>query len=964
MSYSDNMRKSFLLLIICIMASAEAGAQYFMLGQEPASTKWQQINSENFQLIFSENFTEKAQHVANILEYSYDRVSSSLEHKPGKVSVIIHNQSVTSNGFVAPAPHRMELYSVPPQDNHPMPWLEHLCIHEMRHWVQIDKLDQGLTRVLNYVFGEQATAAVAGLMPMWYFEGDAVISETVLTQDGRGRVPEFTQLIRSRLSDSLPLYSFDKMLMGSYKNNTPDHYELGYHMTSYASHRYGVNLWKDIENYVAQKPYQLLSFNFGLKHYTDRNNTELYDSSMSFYDRFYSSSSEREHEAETDEISTESHTSYVSYRHPRIMKSGDILALKRDFSRLPRFVKLSEGVEEIIHIPGRMTFDRFSVAKGRIVWSEVKPDVRWGNRSYSVIKMYNIRQGSEKTLTEKTRLFAPDISDNGQHIAVIQVTQENEYRLIVLDTENGWIQKRFIHPGNIFVQQPVWSADGEHIFVIGTGDQGKGIYRVHYDTGEWEEILKPSFREIQHLSAGKDHLYFKAALEHKEEILALDLSDETLSRVTHTPVNASDVSYSSSFKNIVYANFDSEGYNLFKKQVDTAAFDPVEKEYDPDNEMIKSLREGEDQLFHSEDVPEHQYDSDPYRKWKHLFNFHSWAPFYMNFNINQKSIKDISPGVTLFSQSLLSTALTTLGYSYQSGAHKLHSQFIYKGWYPVFRFSSNYGGKPKVIRHSSVDWTPELSNDYMQFNASVSLPLNFTEGKYITGLVPSVKYEYDRDFYHNYREDYYLRGLKTIDYNVWFYSYQRMARRDLQPRWGFTFDLNHRTSPFSEKILGKMTSVSGRVYLPGLVEDHGVKLRLGYQKQNPEAYLYTSYLQFPRGFDPQVSRKLSSIKLDYVLPLFYPDWNIPSVLYVKRFKADLFQDYAVNQYQVVKNNQRVWEQEALYSMGMEITTDFHVARFMFPFSAGVRYSYLPQLSDNRFELVFNVDFYRIYSNMF
>lgn len=963
MSYIVKMRKT-LLLIICIVAYVEAGAQYFMSGQEPASTKWEQINSGNFQLIFPENFSEKAQHVANILEYSYDRVSSSMEHKPRKISVIIHNKSVTSNGFVAPAPHRMELFSVPPQDNHPMPWLEHLCIHELRHWVQIDKLNQGITRVLSYVFGEQATAVVAGLLPMWYLEGDAVISETALTKDGRGRVPDFTKVLRSRLADTLPLYSFDKMLMGSYKNNTTNHYELGYHMASYARHHYGVNLWKDVENYVAQKPYQLLPFNFGLNRHTGVYSADLYDSTMTFYNNFYSLNSGSKKEADTDEINTESHASYVSYRHPRIMENGDILALKKDFSRLPRFVRISAEGEEIIYIPGKLSFERFSFAKDWIVWSEVKPDLRWDNRSYSVIKMYNIREGFERTLTEKTRIFAPDMSDDGQRLAVIQVTQESEYRLVVLDTENGWIQKRFTHPENIFMQQPVWSADGEHIFVIGTSEEGKGIYRVNYDSGEWKQVLKPSFREIQHLSAGRDHLYFKAALDHKEEICALDHSGEGLYRVTRSQVNASDVYFSGASNIIVYANFESEGYNLFKKKVDTAAFELIEKQYDVDNQMIRSLREEEDQLFYSDDIPNQQYKTSPYRKWKNLFHFHSWAPLYMDYNINQKSISDVSPGVTLFSQNLLSTALTTLGYSYQSGTHQFHSQFIYKGWYPVFKISTNYGGKPEVIRYSSVDWAPELSNDYMNFNASVSMPVNFTDSKYITGLVPSVEYEYDRDFYHNFRENYYLRGLKTIDYNFWFYHYQRMAHRDLQPRWGFTFDLNHRTSPFSENILGNMTSVTGRVYLPGFFEDHGIKLSLGYQKQNPETYLYTSYLRFPRGFQPTVTRKLFSFQSDYLFPLFYPDWNIPSFLYVKRLKADLFHDYAVNRYQAVENNQRVWKKEILYSMGTEVTSDFHLARFMFPFSAGVRYSYLPQVSDHRFELIFNVDFYRIYSNMF
>ena len=326
--------RNIVLLVILFLISGQACAQYFMSGQEPASTKWKQINTNHFQLIFPENFTEKAGYIANILEYSYDKVSNSMEHQPGKVSVIIHNKSVTSNGFVAPAPHRMELYSVPPQDNNPMPWLEYLCIHEIRHWVQIDKLNQGLTKVLNYIFGEQATAVVAGLLPMWYLEGDAVISETVLTEDGRGRIPDFTKVIRSRLRDSILLYSFDKMLLGSYKNNTPDHYELGYHMASYARNQYGAKLWQNIENHVAQKPFQVASFNFGLNRFTGGYSAEIYDSAMTFYERYYSNGAENANQKDAQEVKTENHNSYLSYRYPRYTENGSILALKKDYSRI------------------------------------------------------------------------------------------------------------------------------------------------------------------------------------------------------------------------------------------------------------------------------------------------------------------------------------------------------------------------------------------------------------------------------------------------------------------------------------------------------------------------------------------------------------------------------------------------------------------------------------------------------
>ena len=157
-----------------------------------------------------------------------------------------------------------------------------------------------------------------------------------------------------------------------------------------------------------------------------------------------------------------------------------------------------------------------------------------------------------------------------------------------------------------------------------------------------------------------------------------------------------------------------------------------------------------------------------------------------------------------------------------------------------------------------------------------------------------------------------------------------------------------------------MTTLHGTLYTPGLIEDHGLKLRLGYQNQAPESYLFGSYLTFPRGFEQSRTEQLFTFQSDYVFPLAYPDWNILSLLYIKRFKSALFFDMASNWF----HQDRQWVQKSLYSYGAEVTSDFHVAKSSFPFSAGLRFSYLPQFSDHQFEFIFGVDFYRIYSQTF
>lgn len=78
------------------------------------------------------------------------------------MSMIVRANGGVSNGNAGWAPKKSELYTAPPQDVSDA-WLEHLCIHEFRHIVQYDKVNQGFTKALYYIFGEQITMAVIGV---------------------------------------------------------------------------------------------------------------------------------------------------------------------------------------------------------------------------------------------------------------------------------------------------------------------------------------------------------------------------------------------------------------------------------------------------------------------------------------------------------------------------------------------------------------------------------------------------------------------------------------------------------------------------------------------------------------------------------------------------------------------------------------------------------------------------------
>lgn len=138
------MKRHLLLLWVLLFPVITGYAQFVNFGQDRSSLRWRQINTDNFQLIYPDFFEANAQKMANVYEQLY-RHANTLQHKPGKISMILHADGGVSNGNVGWAPKKSELYTMPPQDPSDS-WLEHLCTHEFRHVVQIDKVNQGTTK--------------------------------------------------------------------------------------------------------------------------------------------------------------------------------------------------------------------------------------------------------------------------------------------------------------------------------------------------------------------------------------------------------------------------------------------------------------------------------------------------------------------------------------------------------------------------------------------------------------------------------------------------------------------------------------------------------------------------------------------------------------------------------------------------------------------------------------------------
>ena len=127
--------------------------------------------------------------------------------------------------------------------------------------------------------------------------------------------------------------------------------------------------------------------------------------------------------------------------------------------------------------------------------------------------------------------------------------------------------------------------------------------------------------------------------------------------------------------------------------------------------------------------------------------------------------------------------------------------------------------------------------------------------------------------------------------------------------------------------------------------------------------MYGSRISLPRGYDNIISRDLNFLSVDYAVPLVYPDFNIASLLYIKRIRASLFYDYAQGTGNTYYENTTEGLKASVYhnyseifsSSGIELMADLHLFRIPYMISCGVQSAW--QRGDNIpvFKFLLNID---------
>ncbi len=937
--------------LICAAAllflSITAHGQFFTYGDDPGGVRWSELQSDSYRIVYPRTMDSLALKYALALEKYAPAVGRSIGFTPNQaytkpMPVILHAFTSEANGMSVWTPRRLELRTVPDAYGpSPFPWITDLAIHESRHSAQMQYSNSGRLRIFGFLLGEMASGAMASLYGnQAFFEGDAVVAETALTQSGRARTADFLEYYRFALEQG-DYRDYYKWYYGSIKNYTPTYYTSGYMFvagmrTLYDDPLFTQRFYSNVSR-LKWWPFPMFNMQYTVKQASGKTFRETFREIEDYFlDTWRQEAAARAPFMPGEQVTPDARRHRVFWG---TALAGDRLyGIRSGQDVTTRLVDLQTGKTLKPFAIGTGSL-MWSDALGRLLWSETVPDVRWSLASTSRIRYYDPQTGRTGDLTKKGRYFNPAPSPSDSRIAVTSYPYGGGSQSVILDGGTGTVSLAVSAPDSLQIVESAWI--GNDVIISGISDAGFGLYNA---SKGFSIILHPRPVKIKQLRSSGTELLFVCDMNGVNELYSLDTATGGLSRLTSTRYGASEFVFKGD--SLYYSAFSAKGKSVFRTaisdlprtKVDPAQYHryPIEDKLSAQERALADFQPASATIQPAKD----------YSKALHLLKIHSWAPVYIDYN----SVSSISmdffnhiakPGAMVFFQNDLGTASGYAAYSYSKDAHKdprhaFHLNFKYSGLYPVIEatihynnsFSAHYNLLSRVSgNHNIKSFKPTETRD-PQFsgNVTVYVPLNFSKGGWSAGVVPQVRYIFSNTLYD--------LGVATFKYSTGFgpesmgrmvfqnketgqiipaqrviasiraYRMMSRAHSGVYPYLGGGLELGVGSRVGLGRVFSPNVYASAYGYLPGLLPEHGIRLSALVQKHLDSGFLFNenTISCLPRGYSVMASTAGpiaaygTQIKLtaDYSMAILPVDWSFLSpVAYIRNFILTPHADYAM-----------------------------------------------------------------------
>jgi hypothetical protein len=895
-------------------------------GGNPASLKWKQINNAQTRVVFPKGLDSQANRINNINLLLSNNTAYSIGGKQRKWNIVLLNQTTIPNAYVRLAPVMSELYMTPGQNNFSsgsLRWDDNLIIHENRHMQQFSNFNNGLTKLFSFFLGQEGQLLANGItIPDYFFEGDAVWQETLVSAQGRGRMPSFYNGMKS-LSLGNKKYSWMKLRSGSLRDYTPDHYELGYQLVAYGYEKYGEDFWRKVTTDAVRFKGLFYAFNNAIERYSGKTYPQFREDAIQYFIE-RSIPSEEKNTANIQTISHDKKNNVVDYLFPQYAGDDSIIVTKQSYKEINAFYLLTNGKEERIRVKDFVIDDYFSYKNGRIVYAAYRTDPRWGNRDYSVIQLLDIHTRQQQQLSFKSKYFSPDINVAGTEVLAVNVNADGTNNLHRLNAANGELILELPNPHNYFYTQSKYIDNNTAVSAVRNSEGKMCLIKVNLANGETDRITPFSFNVIGYPFVKGDTIYFSAMNKNADKIFAVTISSQKIFQLTNNINGVYQPSVNSTGE-MVFSAFTANGSGLAKMKLASGNWVPVTDEgftNTPDLYTTAALRKKGAGILYT--VTDSTNTVTKYRKTFQLFNFHSWRP----------EVSDPEYSYNFYSDNVLSSFSSTARYTYNRNdlSHTFGLYQAYAGWFPVL----SLGGEYSFNRNIDTAVGKTVTFNSAKLNMGVSIPLSFINGRTSTAINFGGGYNIEQLFYG-------FNGKNVLDnfavkYTNWFLSFShssRKARQHINPRWAQSFSVSYRDA-FKLVKTNKLV-INSAFYFPGLFTNHSLVLNASYQKRDTTFNFFSNTFSYSRGYEDLSTRQMYKLGANYHFPICYPDWGFGNILFFQRIRANAFYDHTVARLRPTRNGPLTDVKNR--SAGAEIYFDTKAWNAL-PVSFGIRYAHL------------------------
>ena len=347
---------------------------------------------------------------------------------------------------------------------------------------------------------------------------------------------------------------------------------------------------------------------------------------------------------------------------PQFMDNDNIVFMRSTYKKIPAFVirNISSGSERVVKTRSISLDNYFSYRNGNIVYAAYEPDIRWGWRDYSVLRVLNVETGEDRSISSRTKYFSPDISANGNRIVAVQVDVNGHSELHILDAANGSIEKVIPNTEKLFYTYPKFYNDSQVVAAVRNqeGKMALGLYNIN--DGSAKYLTPFSMQPAAFPSVMHDTIYFNTSHNGYDQLFAA--ANDHLYKMLVPGDNVSTGNYQLQAMDgkYVWTSFTAVGYTMFhagRNAVQLQEISSGEWTAPLVTQDIHSLGKGPADLLDSI-----SYTSYPIKKYSSaykLFNFHSWRPY----------ITDPDYSLSLVSENVLSTLQSELYIDYNRNEH-------------------------------------------------------------------------------------------------------------------------------------------------------------------------------------------------------------------------------------------------------------------------------------------------------